>query len=76
MIHRQDTLSLCGVPVSSSSDIEDSEAVLSAIRLTPPDQSIDFMLHTPGGLVVRPSKSRMLSLSIGIGARCSFRMRR
>ncbi len=52
MIHRQDTVSLFGVPVSSSIDIEDSEAVLSAIRLTPPDQPIDFILHTPGGLVL------------------------
>ena len=52
MIHRQDTVSLFGVPVSSSIGIEDSEAVLRAIRLTPPDQPIDLILHTPGGLVL------------------------
>ncbi len=52
MIHRQDTVSLFGVPVSSSIGIEDSEAVLRAIRSTPPDQPIDFILHTPGGLVL------------------------
>lgn len=52
MIHRQDTVSLFGVPVSSSIGIEDSEAVLRAIRLTPPDQPIDLVLHTPGGLVL------------------------
>lgn len=52
MIHRQETVSLFGVPVSSFIDIEDSEAVLRAIRLTPPDQPIDFVLHTPGGLVL------------------------
>jgi ClpP class serine protease len=52
MIHRQDTVSLFGVPVSSSIDIEDSEAVLRAIRATPPDQPIDLILHTPGGLVL------------------------
>jgi len=52
MIHRQDTVSLFGVPVSSVIDIEDSEAVLRAIRLTPADQPIDFVLHTPGGLVL------------------------
>ena len=52
MIHRQDTLSLFGVPVSSSIGIEDSEAILRAIRLTPPDQPIDLILHTPGGLVL------------------------
>jgi len=52
MIHRQDTMQLFGVPVSKSIGIEDSEAVLRAIRLTPPDQPIDFILHTPGGLVL------------------------
>ena len=52
MIHRQDTLSLFGVPVSSSISIEDSEAVLRAIRLTPQDQPIDLVLHTPGGLLL------------------------
>jgi len=26
--------------------------VLRAIRLTPPDQPIDLILHTPGGLVL------------------------
>jgi ClpP class serine protease len=52
MIHRQDTVSLFGVSLSSSIGIEDSEAVLRAIRLTPPDQPIDLILHTPGGLVL------------------------
>ena len=52
MIHRQDTVSVLGVPVSTSIGIEDSEAVLRAIRETPPDQPIDFILHTPGGLVL------------------------
>jgi ClpP class serine protease len=52
MIHRQDTVSLFGVPVSSSISIEDSEAVLRAFRLTPSDQPIDLILHTPGGLLL------------------------
>jgi len=52
MIHRQETVSLFGVPVSSSIDIEDSEAVLRAIRSTPSEQPIDLILHTPGGLVL------------------------
>jgi ClpP class serine protease len=52
MIHRQETISLFGVPVSNYIDIEDSEAVLRAIRLTPPEQPIDLILHTPGGLVL------------------------
>ena len=52
LIHRQDTASILGVPVASYISIEDSEAVLRAIRLTPPDQPIDIILHTPGGLVL------------------------
>jgi ClpP class serine protease len=52
MINRQETVSFFGVPVSSYINIEDSEAVLRAIRLTPPDQPIDMILHTPGGLVL------------------------
>jgi ClpP class serine protease len=52
MIHRQENVSILGVPVSSSISIEDSEAVLRAIRFTPPDQPIDLVLHTPGGLVL------------------------
>lgn len=52
MIHRQENVSVLGVPVSSNISIEDSEAVLRAIRLTPPEQPIDLILHTPGGLVL------------------------
>ncbi len=52
MIHRQDTVSLLGIQVARYIDIEDSEQVLRAIRLTPPDLPIDIVLHTPGGLVL------------------------
>ncbi len=52
LIHRQEGGSLFGVPVPGSISIDDSEAVLRAIRLTPPDQPIDVILHTPGGLVL------------------------
>src|ERR671931_581750 len=52
MIHREETVSVLGVPVSSYINIEDSEAVLRAIRLTPTEQPIDLILHTPGGLVL------------------------
>ena len=52
MIHRQETVSLLGVPVSSYINIADSENVLRAIRLTPDNQPIDLILHTPGGLVL------------------------
>ena len=52
LIHRQENQSILGVQFSSYIDIEDSEAVLRAIRLTPDDQPIDMILHTPGGLVL------------------------
>src|SRR6266446_5290607 len=52
MIHRQESTSILGVPVAGSISIDDSEAILRAIRLTPPDQPIDLILHTPGGLVL------------------------
>jgi ClpP class serine protease len=59
LIHRQDTVTLFGVPVGSSISIEDSEAVLRAIRLTPEDQPIDVILHTPGGLVLAAEQIAM-----------------
>lgn len=52
LIHRQETMRLLGIPVARFIDIEDSEEVLRAIRLTPPDVPIDLVLHTPGGLVL------------------------
>ncbi len=52
LIHRQESRSILGVDVANHIDIEDSEAVLRAIRLTPMDQPIDLILHTPGGLVL------------------------
>lgn len=52
MIHRQESISLLGIPISRFINIEDSEQVLRAIRLTPPNIPIDLILHTPGGLVL------------------------
>ncbi len=52
MIHRQETMSLLGLPIARYIDIEDSEQVLRAVRLTPPEMPIDLILHTPGGLVL------------------------
>ncbi len=52
LIHRQETMSFLGIPVARYIDIEDSEAVLTAIRLTPSSVPIDIVLHTPGGLVL------------------------
>ncbi len=52
LIHRQESVSLLGIPLTRFINIEDSEQVLRAIRLTPDDMPIDLVLHTPGGLVL------------------------
>jgi ClpP class serine protease len=52
IIHRQETLSLFGIPLARYIDIDDSEEVLRAIRLTPPDTPIDLIIHTPGGIAL------------------------
>lgn len=52
LIHRQETMSLLGFPLVRYINIEDSEAVLRAIQMTDKDIPIDFILHTPGGLVL------------------------
>ena len=52
MIHRQEKIGLFGIPFFKFIDIEDSEEILRAIRLTPKDVPIDLVLHTPGGLVL------------------------
>src|SRR6185295_2298630 len=52
LIHRQESASMLGGIVPGSISIDDSEAILRAIRLTPADQPIDLILHTPGGLVL------------------------
>lgn len=52
LIHRQEAISLLGIPLARYITIEDSEQVLRAIRLTPDEMPIDLILHTPGGLVL------------------------
>jgi len=52
LIHRQETIGFLGVPLYRFIDIDDSEAVLRAIRMTADDRPIDLVLHTPGGLVL------------------------
>ncbi len=52
MIHRQEALSFLGLAFARYINIEDSEEVLRAIRLTSPETPIDIILHTPGGLVL------------------------
>ncbi|MCD6552672.1 MAG: ATP-dependent Clp protease proteolytic subunit [Anaerolineae bacterium] len=52
LIHRQETLRFLGFPLARYIDIQDSEEVLRAIKLTDPQVPIDLILHTPGGLVL------------------------
>lgn len=52
LIHRQESLSFFGIPISRHINVEDSEAILRAIRFTPDDMPIDLVVHTPGGLVL------------------------
>lgn len=52
LIHRQESIGLLGIPLFRYIDINDSEEILRAIRLTPDDMPIDLILHTPGGLVL------------------------
>lgn len=52
MIHRQETRSLLGMPVSRMIDLEDAQRIIPAIEETPKDTPIDLVLHTPGGMVL------------------------
>jgi ClpP class serine protease len=52
LIHRQETVSFFGIPLSRYIDIEDSEEVLRAIRMAPDDSPIDLIIHTPGGIAL------------------------
>jgi ClpP class serine protease len=56
LIHREETVSLFGIPVRKYINIEDAEAILRAVRLTREDQPIDLILHSPGGLVLAASQ--------------------
>ncbi|AFH50390.1 Periplasmic ClpP class serine protease [Ignavibacterium album JCM 16511] len=51
-IHRQETMSFLGFPLMRYIDINDSEEILRAIKLTDKNIPIDIILHTPGGLVL------------------------
>lgn len=52
LIHRQERISFLGFPLARYIDINDSEELLRAIKLTDPKIPIDLILHTPGGLVL------------------------
>lgn len=52
LVHREETMSLFGLPLMRYIDIQDAEDVIRAIRETPPEMPIDLVLHTPGGLAL------------------------
>lgn len=52
LIHRQVSMAFFGIPVVRFIDINDSEEVIRAIRLTDKDRPIDFIVHAPGGLAL------------------------
>jgi ClpP class serine protease len=52
LIHRQESLNLLGFPVVRYIDIDDAESVLRAIGDVEPDDAIEMILHTPGGMVI------------------------
>ena len=52
MIHRQEKRSLFGFAVARHIDLEDAQTIIAAIKSTPEDMPIDFVIHTPSGLVL------------------------
>src|SRR3989304_3740280 len=56
LVHRQETMSLLGFPLSRYIDINDSEEILRAIKLTSSEVPIDLIIHPPGGLVLAASQ--------------------
>lgn len=52
LVHREERMSLFGAPLLRYIDMEDAESVIRAIHQTEPEQPIDLILHTPGGLVL------------------------
>ncbi len=52
LIHRQESLGFLGIPMFRFINIEDSEEILRAIRMTPENMPIDLIIHTPGGLAL------------------------
>lgn len=56
LIHRQDSIGFFGMFTRNFINIEDSEQLLRAIRLTSSDTPIDLIIHTPGGLLLAASQ--------------------
>lgn len=52
LVHRLEPMGFLGIANLRYIDLNDAEDILEAIRRTPPDQPLDLLLHTPGGLVL------------------------
>lgn len=52
LIHRQERFGFLGIPMFRFINIEDSEEILRAIRMTPENMPIDLIVHTPGGIAL------------------------
>jgi ClpP class serine protease len=52
IVHRQEPMGILGIPMLRYIDLNDAEDVLEAIRKTPSNKPLEFILHTPGGLVL------------------------
>ncbi|KUK62510.1 MAG: hypothetical protein XE10_0689 [Methanoculleus marisnigri] len=59
LIHRQEQIGFLGIPLFRYIDINDSEEILRAIRLTEPEMPIDFIVHTPGGRILSSEQIAM-----------------
>ncbi len=52
LVHRDEPMGFLGIPMLRYIDMNDAEDILEAIRRTPPNQPLELVLHTPGGLVL------------------------
>jgi len=52
MIHRQEKPSIFGFAMPRYINLEDAQTIIAAIKDTPDEMPIDFVIHTPGGLVL------------------------
>ena len=59
LVHRQEFLSVFGLPFFKYINIEDAEQILRAIRKTDSQTPIDLIIHTPGGLVLASTQIAM-----------------
>jgi ClpP class serine protease len=59
LVHRQETMNLLGFPIMKYINVEDSEEILRAIKLTDPEIPIDLLIHTPGGLALAAKQIAM-----------------